>query len=186
MFNAFGVGIHCCVGRPSDSRTPNASTAGKSTAFQAPFEQTSARFAYLRGGRRGNGAFVRTAIVYRFTSKNYLLIQFPFQQNLTLHRLKALAGYPKGQRHFGKTGTMSMHLPRILISASLSTVLLGLIGCAPTAIVGPAANTVRVTHIAALDSEPDWLKQTWNRCDVLVVGRPPKAASAHYGPTAGT
>ena len=39
-----------------------------------------------------------------------------------------------------------MHLLRILISASLSTVLLGLIGCAPTAIVGPAASTVRFTH----------------------------------------
>lgn len=39
-----------------------------------------------------------------------------------------------------------MHLPRILISVSLSSVLLGTIGCAPTAIVGPAANTVRVTH----------------------------------------
>lgn len=148
MFNALGVGIHRCVGRPSDSRTPNASTAGKSTAFQASSEHTSARFAYLGGGRRegGNGAFVRTAIVYRFTSKNYLLIQFLFQQNLILHRLKALAGYPKGQPHFGKTGTMSMHLLRILISASLSTVLLGLIGCAPTAIVGPAASTVRFTH----------------------------------------
>ena len=36
--------------------------AGKSTAFQAPSEQTSARFAYLGGGRRegGNGAHVRT------------------------------------------------------------------------------------------------------------------------------
>lgn len=47
-----------------------------------------------------------------------------------------------------------MHLPRILISASLSIVLLGLIGCAPTAIVGPAANTVRVTHNEPGDRSP--------------------------------
>ncbi|PMZ03837.1 DUF4156 domain-containing protein [Pseudomonas sp. FW306-02-F02-AA] len=39
-----------------------------------------------------------------------------------------------------------MLIPRTLIRISLSTVLLGLIGCAPTSTVGPIANTVRITH----------------------------------------
>lgn len=39
-----------------------------------------------------------------------------------------------------------MRLPRLFTCISLSTALLGLIGCAPTSIVSPVANTVRITH----------------------------------------
>ncbi len=39
-----------------------------------------------------------------------------------------------------------MRLPRLFTCIGLSTALVGLVGCAPTSIVSPVANTVRITH----------------------------------------